>query len=59
MFAFVIQSLYITSNPIPTKFTLAKKGIIETGDVRLPLVPMTEKDSNALLLAFKDFPELL
>jgi len=54
-----INSLYITSNPIPTKFALTKKGIISCADVRLPLAPMPEGLQKELLSCFQDFKGLL
>jgi 4-hydroxy-tetrahydrodipicolinate synthase len=39
----IFEGLFLTSNPVPVKYALAKKGI-DVGSVRLPLVPATEKE---------------
>ncbi len=54
-----IDSLYISSNPIPTKYALMQKGILNTEDVRLPLVPMSENLKETLAVSFRDFKGLL
>jgi 4-hydroxy-tetrahydrodipicolinate synthase len=54
-----IDSLYISSNPIPTKYALMRKGLIASDEVRLPLVPMSSELKERQELAFKDFKGLL
>ncbi|RXT15173.1 4-hydroxy-tetrahydrodipicolinate synthase [Ammoniphilus sp. CFH 90114] len=41
----VFEGLFITSNPVPVKYALNKKGI-EVGSVRLPLVPANEHEAK-------------
>lgn len=38
----LIESLYVEANPIPLKYALKKKGIIESEELRLPLVALSE-----------------
>ncbi len=54
-----IDSLYISPNPIPTKYALKVKGVIATDEVRLPLVPMSEKLKQDQEIAFRDYKGLL
>jgi 4-hydroxy-tetrahydrodipicolinate synthase len=39
----IFEGLFITSNPVPVKYALLKKGI-NVGPVRLPLVPANERE---------------
>lgn len=39
----LINSLYIESNPIPVKYALYKMGVIETPEMRKPLMPLDVK----------------
>jgi 4-hydroxy-tetrahydrodipicolinate synthase len=41
----IFEGMFITSNPVPIKYALEKKGVA-VGPVRLPLVPLTEKESQ-------------
>jgi 4-hydroxy-tetrahydrodipicolinate synthase len=44
----VYQATTVTSNPIPIKAALEMAGIIESGTLRLPLVPATEEERQAI-----------
>ena len=46
--------IFCESNPIPVKWALCKMGIIETAEVRLPLVELDEKYFKPLTLALKN-----
>ncbi len=54
-----IDGLYITSNPIPVKYGVLKKGLIATDDMRLPLVPMNEMLKKEFDQIFSEFEGLL
>lgn len=41
----IFEGLFITSNPVPVKYALNRKGI-EVGSVRLPLVPASEHEAK-------------
>jgi 4-hydroxy-tetrahydrodipicolinate synthase len=43
--------LFCESNPIPVKWALFKMGIIETPEVRLPLMPLDKKFQNSVMQA--------
>jgi 4-hydroxy-tetrahydrodipicolinate synthase len=43
----IFEGLFITSNPVPVKYALIKKGI-NVGSVRLPLVPATERETKII-----------
>jgi 4-hydroxy-tetrahydrodipicolinate synthase len=53
-----IQSLYISSNPIPTKYALQQRGLIRSDEVRLPLVTMNQTLKDRQDLCMKDFGDL-
>ena len=40
--------LFAEPNPVPVKTCLKLMGIIDSDEVRLPLIPTTEKHSKAL-----------
>jgi 4-hydroxy-tetrahydrodipicolinate synthase len=44
----VYEAMNITTNPIPVKAALAMAGIIETDTMRLPMVPATEQQRQAI-----------
>jgi 4-hydroxy-tetrahydrodipicolinate synthase len=44
----LLESLYIEPNPVPVKNACEKMGLIESSEVRLPLVAMTEKNASEL-----------
>ncbi len=54
-----IDSLYISANPIPTKYALFKKGLLKTDEVRLPLIVMNDTLKEKQEVAFRDFKGLL
>lgn len=54
-----IKNCYITSNPIPIKYGLFKKGLISTDEVRLPLVQMNDHEREKMLYPFADFKGIL
>lgn len=54
-----IQALYISSNPIPTKFALQQKGLLRTDEMRLPLVTMNDSLKQQMLTAFNTCPGIL
>lgn len=54
-----IQSLYLTSNPIPVKAALAKKGLIASAQMRLPLVEMSEELETKMIERLGGFKGLL
>ncbi|HJV46684.1 MAG TPA: 4-hydroxy-tetrahydrodipicolinate synthase [Bacillota bacterium] len=41
----IFEGLFITSNPVPVKYALEQKGIA-VGSVRLPLVPLNEREAQ-------------
>jgi 4-hydroxy-tetrahydrodipicolinate synthase len=44
----VYEAMNVTTNPIPVKAALAMAGIIETDTMRLPMVPATEQQRQAI-----------
>ncbi len=48
----IMEGLFTAPNPTPVKTSLQLKGI-DVGSVRLPLVPLTEQERNALIALFK------
>jgi 4-hydroxy-tetrahydrodipicolinate synthase len=50
----LIRALFIETNPIPVKTALSLMGKC-TGDLRLPLTPMTEGNLKKLSQAMSDF----
>lgn len=50
-----IDSLYITSNPIPVKAALCKKEVIASAEMRLPLIELDEGRANKLLETLNGF----
>ena len=47
------QKLFVEANPIPVKWVLNQMGLINTG-IRLPLVPLSTSNHQALLAAMKN-----
>ncbi len=45
----LFRDLFVESNPVPIKFTLARAGIIESPEVRLPLAPLSPVAEDKLL----------
>jgi len=41
------QRLFVETSPAPVKWAMAEMGLIENG-LRLPLVPMSEKNQSAV-----------
>ena len=54
-----INSCYVSANPIPVKYGLFKKGLIQKDEVRLPLVTMSNQLKEKMLLGFSDFKGIL
>jgi len=48
----IMEGLFTAPNPTPVKTALQLKGI-DVGSVRLPLVPLTEQERNAVIDLFK------
>ncbi|SIB03504.1 Dihydrodipicolinate synthase [Mycobacteroides abscessus subsp. abscessus] len=48
-----MEGLFAAPSPVPVKTALQLKGI-DTGSVRLPLVPLTEQERAALLNLFQN-----
>jgi len=48
----IMEGLFTAPNPTPVKTALQLKGI-DVGSVRLPLVPLTEQERNAVIALFK------
>lgn len=44
----LFRDIFIESNPVPIKYTLCKKGIIASPEVRLPLVELSPESRNQL-----------
>ena len=44
----VVDALFSESNPVPLKEALHMMGIIESPEVRLPLLPMSEENRENL-----------
>ncbi len=47
----LFDALFVESNPIPVKTAAAWLGLFPTSELRLPLVPLTEKGGDTLLAA--------
>lgn len=47
-----IRKLFLETNPVPVKAVLAKRGIIDSATVRLPLVPLTRENYAQVCEAF-------
>lgn len=45
----LFRDLFVESNPVPIKFALARAGIIESPEVRLPLAPLSPVAEDKLL----------
>lgn len=54
-----IDSLYITSNPIPVKAALKQKGLINTSEMRLPLVTMPDNLAKSMFARLNAVEELI
>jgi 4-hydroxy-tetrahydrodipicolinate synthase len=52
----LIDSIYLEANPIPVKYALYKKKIIDTPDMRLPLVTLHENFKTKLDKALEILP---
>ena len=50
----LIRLMFVETNPSPIKFIMKAKGLIETDNVRLPMVPMTESDNKSKILNYLD-----
>jgi len=42
------RSIFLDTNPIPLKYMIAWLGLIETPEVRLPLIPLDAERGNIL-----------
>ncbi|MBQ8723124.1 MAG: dihydrodipicolinate synthase family protein, partial [Opitutales bacterium] len=47
----LFKKFFIEPNPVPAKFALARSGIIESPEVRLPLVEMSAENKDILAAA--------
>ncbi|MDQ0214245.1 4-hydroxy-tetrahydrodipicolinate synthase [Oikeobacillus pervagus] len=50
----LMKGLFAAPNPVPVKTALQYKGL-DTGSVRLPLVPLTEQERNTLMDILKNY----
>jgi 4-hydroxy-tetrahydrodipicolinate synthase len=42
------QAIFIDTNPIPLKYMMWRTGLLENAEVRLPLVPLDQKEQQVL-----------
>ena len=54
-----IEKLYFRSNPIPVKAALEMMGLIESREMRLPLLGLSDQDMNELQYILKEFTHYL
>jgi 4-hydroxy-tetrahydrodipicolinate synthase len=54
-----IRELYTAPNPIPVKSALTHKGIIESAEMRLPLIPMPSDLDAHMVQTMKNFEGLI
>ncbi len=47
------QAIFLDTNPIPLKYMMARLGLLETPEVRLPLVTLDKERQNALDLVLR------
>ncbi|THB64492.1 MAG: 4-hydroxy-tetrahydrodipicolinate synthase, partial [Spirochaetaceae bacterium] len=52
----LFRALFVETNPIPIKYALAKRGIIDHNILRLPLCPLSEEFQAAVDEVLKDVP---
>ena len=50
----LFKKIFMAPNPVPMKYILAQKGLIEPY-VRRPLVELTQKEADELMFVAKDF----
>jgi len=50
----LIRLMFVETNPSPIKFIMKAKGLIETDNVRLPMIPMSESDNKSKILNYLD-----
>lgn len=53
----LFKKFFIEPNPVPAKFVLARAGIIESPEVRLPLVEMTPENQLVVVAAMDAFTD--
>lgn len=51
----LFKKFFIEPNPVPAKFAMARSGLIESAEVRLPLVEMTPENQAILAAAMDAF----
>lgn len=51
-----LKKLYCDVNPVPVKYALARRGIIASDEVRLPLVPLNKELKNIINTLLEDCP---
>ena len=52
----LVRLMFVETNPVPIKFILKNKGLIETDKVRLPLVPMVlQSNKDKIIEVFNKF----
>lgn len=51
----LFKKFFIEPNPVPAKFALARAGVIESPEVRLPLVEMAEENRSIIAAAMDAF----
>ena len=42
------QAIFLDTNPIPLKYMMTRLGLLETSDVRLPLIPLDDERGRKL-----------
>ena len=55
----VAKALFLETNPCPVKHAMAELGLIERGELRLPLVEVTERTREAMRPAIERMRELI
>jgi 4-hydroxy-tetrahydrodipicolinate synthase len=55
----IAKALFLETNPCPVKHAMAELGLIESGELRLPLVEVTETTKRAMEPAIRRMRELM
>jgi 4-hydroxy-tetrahydrodipicolinate synthase len=55
----VAKALFLETNPCPVKYAMAELGLVESGELRLPLVEVTEATKKAMEPAIRRMRELM
>lgn len=53
------KALFLETNPCPVKYAMAELGLVESGELRLPLVEVTEATKKAMEPAIRRMRELM